>query len=95
MHTLHCNQTHITHTQLPVYISSECEAATRKLACGVAFMAPDLQTNATTVGVLGASLYMPSFPHRAVCQHYNAACAEFIHVVAAATFPSVNLAQVC
>jgi hypothetical protein len=78
--------------QLPVYISSECQEATRKLACGIAFMAPERQNATEVVAVLGGSLYMPSFPHRAVCMSYNAACAEFIAVAAATT--NVNLTQV-
>jgi hypothetical protein len=82
----------LLHTQLPVYVSEQCAAATRKLACGVAFMAPQLQTQPAVVALLGESLYMPQFPHRSVCEDYNRDCSGFIAAVQAAK--GKNLTQV-
>jgi hypothetical protein len=78
--------------QLPVYVSAKCQAAARKLACGVALMAPELQADAAVQKYLGKELHMPRFPHRSVCTAYNAACLEFITVANLST--GVNLSQV-
>jgi hypothetical protein len=82
---------HYLLAQLPVYVTEQCAAATRKLACGVAFMAPQLQTDTAVVAVLGGSLYMPQFPHRSVCEEYNSECAGFIAAVQAAKNKSLAL----
>jgi hypothetical protein len=78
--------------QLPVYVSAQCQAAARKLACGVAFMAPELQSDTAVQRYLGTELYMPQFPDKSVCYEYNAACAGFIAAAQAST--GVNLSQV-
>jgi hypothetical protein len=78
--------------QLPVYVSAKCQAATRKLACGVAFMPPELQSDTAVQTYLGSELYMPQFPDKSVCYEYNAACAGFIAAAKAST--GANLSQV-
>jgi hypothetical protein len=55
-------------------------------------MAPERQKIEVEAFLGGGALYMPSFPHLAVCTSYNTACAEFIAVVAATS--ADNLTQV-
>jgi hypothetical protein len=79
----------------PVYVSAECQAAARKLACGVALMAPQLQADAAVQKYLGKDLYIPRFPHRSVCTAYNAACLECISVATRSTVVDLSQVQQC
>jgi hypothetical protein len=86
-------------SNLPVWLSRECEIALRKFFCGTSLMQPELQNigqvfQANGIPIAAAkmslpmlginksfvdhSFYLPSYPHRKVCENYQTQCASFI-----------------